>query len=120
MMRLRYLERVKELDLENLACRQELSEVLGLKNVSHEDLSRHHCMDKMVKGPRGTFLKNQDIGDSRLNWDSADVDNETSQIQVPQAIGESKTHSGTSQATKEYSQNQGSDSRTAESGGEAA
>ena len=33
----RYLERVKELDLEDLECRQELAEVLGLKNVSHED-----------------------------------------------------------------------------------
>ena len=41
----RYLKRVKELDLEDLACRQELAEVLGLKNVSHEDLSRHHCVD---------------------------------------------------------------------------
>ena len=40
-----YLERVKELDLEDSACRQELAEVLGLKNVSHEDLSRHHCVD---------------------------------------------------------------------------
>ena len=41
----RYLERVKELVLEDLECRQELTEVLGLKNVSHEDLSRHHCVD---------------------------------------------------------------------------
>ena len=41
----RYLERVKELDLEDLECRQELAEVPGLKNVSHEDLSRHHCVD---------------------------------------------------------------------------
>ena len=41
----RYLERVKELDLEDLECRQELAEVLGLKDVSHEDLSRHHCVD---------------------------------------------------------------------------
>ena len=38
----RYLERVKELDLEDLECRQELAEVLRLKNVSHELLSRHH------------------------------------------------------------------------------
>ena len=38
----RYLERIKDLDLEDLACRQE---VLGLKNMSHEDLSRHHCVD---------------------------------------------------------------------------
>ena len=35
----RYLERVKELDLKDLECRQELAEVLGLKNVSHKDLS---------------------------------------------------------------------------------
>ena len=41
----RYLERVKELDLEDLECRQKLTEVLGLKNVSQEDLSRHHCVD---------------------------------------------------------------------------
>ena len=41
----RYLERIKDLDLEDLACRQELAEVLGLENVSHEDLSRHHCVD---------------------------------------------------------------------------
>ena len=39
-----YLERVKDLDLEDLACRQEFAEVLGLQNVSHEDLSRHHCV----------------------------------------------------------------------------
>ena len=43
--RTRYLEKVKELDLEDLECRQELTEVLGLKHVSHEDLSRHHCVD---------------------------------------------------------------------------
>ena len=35
----RYSERVKELDGEELECRQELAEVLGLKDVSHEDLS---------------------------------------------------------------------------------
>ena len=38
----RYLERVKDLDLEDLACRQELAQILGIKSVSHEDLSRHH------------------------------------------------------------------------------
>ena len=41
----RYLEKVKELDLEDLECRQELAEVLGLKHGSHEDLSRHPCVD---------------------------------------------------------------------------
>ena len=41
----RYSERVNELDLEDLECRQELAEVVGLKDVSHEDLSRHHCVD---------------------------------------------------------------------------
>ena len=43
--RTRYLEKVKELDLEDLECRQELAEVLGLKHVAHEDLSRHQCVD---------------------------------------------------------------------------
>ena len=43
--RTRYLERVKDLDLEDLACRQELTEVLGLKSLSHEDLSNHYCVD---------------------------------------------------------------------------
>ena len=43
--RTRYSERVNELDLDDLECRQELAEVLGLKDVSHEDLSQHHCVD---------------------------------------------------------------------------
>ena len=42
--RTRYLEKIKELDLEDLECRQELAEALGLKLVSNEDLSRHHCV----------------------------------------------------------------------------
>ena len=41
----RYSERVKKLDLEDLECTQELAEVSGLKDVSHEDLSRHHSVD---------------------------------------------------------------------------
>ena len=41
----RYLERVKDLDLEYLACRQELMEVLELNSLSHEDLSNHYCVD---------------------------------------------------------------------------
>ena len=42
--RTRYLEKVNELDLEDLECRQELAEVLGLKHVSHKDLNRHQCV----------------------------------------------------------------------------
>ena len=34
----------------------------------------------LVEGPRGTFLKSKDNGDSRLNWDPAKVDNGTSQL----------------------------------------
>ena len=41
----RYSERLKELDLKDLECRQELAEVLGLKDVSHEDWCRHHFTD---------------------------------------------------------------------------
>ena len=43
--RTRYLEKIKELDLKDLECRQELAEALGLKHVSHENLSRHHSVD---------------------------------------------------------------------------
>ena len=43
--RSRYLEKVKELELEDLECRQELAEALGLERVSHEDLGRHQCVD---------------------------------------------------------------------------
>ena len=41
----RYLERVNDLDLEDLSCRQELMEVMRLKSLSHEDLSNHYCVD---------------------------------------------------------------------------
>ena len=38
--RLKYEEKVKELDLEDLECRLELAKALGLEQVSHEDLGR--------------------------------------------------------------------------------
>ena len=44
---MRYLEKVRELDLEDLECRQELAEVLGLEQVSHEDLGRLQCVDSL-------------------------------------------------------------------------
>ena len=43
--RLRYTEKVKELDLKDLECRLELAEALGLERVSHKDLGRHQCVD---------------------------------------------------------------------------
>ena len=43
--RSRYLEKVKELDLEDLECGQELAEALGFERVSHADLRRHQCVD---------------------------------------------------------------------------
>ena len=43
--RSRYRKKVKELDLEDLECRQELVEALSLERVSHENLSRHQCVD---------------------------------------------------------------------------
>ena len=52
----RYLERVKDLDLKNLANRQELVEILGLKNFLHEGLSRHHCVD-WLKAHEAHFLR---------------------------------------------------------------
>ena len=43
--RTRYQEKVKEPDLVDLECRQELAKALGLEQVSHEGLSRHQCVD---------------------------------------------------------------------------
>ena len=54
--RTRYLERIKELYLEDLKCRHELAETLGLKHVSHGDLSRHHCVD-WLKAHEAHFLR---------------------------------------------------------------
>ena len=41
----RYLEKVRDLDLKELACRPELMEVLELKSLSHEDLNSPYCVD---------------------------------------------------------------------------
>ena len=41
----RYLEGVNNLDLEDVACRWELMEVLGLRILSHEALSSQYCAD---------------------------------------------------------------------------
>ena len=43
--RKRYLEKLKELDLVDLECKQELAEALVLKHVSHKVLSKHQCVD---------------------------------------------------------------------------
>ena len=34
----------------------------------------------LVEGARGTFLKSEYNGDSRLDWDPAEVGNETNQL----------------------------------------
>ena len=75
---------------------------------------------RLVEGPRGTFLKGEDNGDIRLDWDSAEVGNGTNKLWATQAVGESRTHSGTSQTSNKHSPNQGSNSRTVKSCGEAA
>ena len=54
--RLRYPEKVRGLDLEGLECRRELAETLGIERVSHEDLSRHHCVD-WLKAHETHFLR---------------------------------------------------------------
>ena len=64
----RCLEKVKELDLEDLECRQELAEALDLEQVSHEDLGRHQCVDWL--GSRNAFLKSENDGDGGSDWDS--------------------------------------------------
>ena len=47
----RYLERVMNLKLEELACRRELMDILELKILSHEELSSQYCVDWLKKGP---------------------------------------------------------------------
>ena len=87
--RSRYLEKVKELDLEDLECRQELAEALGLKRVSHEELSRHQC-----EGSRDAFLKSENNEDGGPDWDSLKISHGTYQLRTSQVAGESGTHSG--------------------------
>ena len=65
--RTRYLERIKELDLEDLECRQELAEVPGLKDVSHEDLSQHHCVD-WLKAHEAHFSRARMMKTADLTW----------------------------------------------------
>ena len=74
--RLRYPEKVKELDLETLECRRELAETLGIERVSHEDLNRHHCVD-WLKAHEAHFLENEVNGDYRPDWNSHKNDHGT-------------------------------------------
>ena len=65
--RTRYLEKVKELDLEDLECRRELAEVLGLKSSCEACVTRgleSTPVHRLVKGPRSTFLKSKNDEDS--------------------------------------------------------
>ena len=41
----RYIEKVKDLNMKELACRRELMEILEHKSQYHEDLSSHYCVD---------------------------------------------------------------------------
>ena len=69
--RTRYLERIKDLELEDLECRQELAETLGLKHVSHEDLSRHHCVNWLkaheAQFSRARMMETADLTEIPLN-----------------------------------------------------
>ena len=87
--RSRYVEKVKELDLEDLECRQELAEALGLERVSHED----------------AFLKSENNGDGGSDWDSHKMGLGTHQLQASQVAGKSGTDSGAPQTSNEHCQN---------------
>ena len=73
--RSRYVEKVKELDLEDLECRLELAEALGLERVSHEDLGRHPVRG-LAEGSRDAFLESENDGD----WDSQEIGHGTYQL----------------------------------------
>ena len=65
--RTKYLERVKDVDLEDLACRRELTEVLGLKSLSHEDLSNRFCVD-WLKAHEAQFSRAKTLDTVDLTW----------------------------------------------------
>ena len=77
--RLRYPEKVKGLDLEGLECRRELAETLGIERVSHEDLSRHNCVD-WLKAHETHFsrAKLMETADPKFprkrSWDPSTID----------------------------------------------
>ena len=75
--RTRYLEKIRELDLEDLECRQELAEALGIEQVSREDLGRHQCVD-WLKAHETHFST------ARMIY----------QLQTSQVAGESGVHCG--------------------------
>ena len=77
--RSRYVEKVKELDLEDLECRQDLAEALGLERVSHEDLGRHQCVD-WLKAHETHFSRAKNNGDSGSDWDSHEIGHGTHQL----------------------------------------
>ena len=54
--RTRYLEKIEELDLEDLECRQKLAEALG-RGFEPTPLRG------LVKGPRNAFLESKNYGD---------------------------------------------------------
>ena len=59
--RTRYLEKMKELDMEDLECRQELAEALGLKHVSHEDLSVDWLKAHEAHFSRARMMETEDL-----------------------------------------------------------
>ena len=65
---------------------------LGLKHVSHEDLSRHHCVVR---------LKAHEAHFSRVKMMETAVLTGAAQV-----FGKLRTHSGASQAPNEYCENQ--------------
>ena len=82
----RYLERMKDLDLEDLACRQECA-ARGLEQTS---------LYGLAKGPLSTFLESQGIGNCRSDGKTTEIDNGPSQLQTPQAATESGPNCATS------------------------
>ena len=103
--RSRYVEKVKELDLEDRECRLDLAKALGLERVSHEDLGRHQCVDWLkAHETHDTFLESENDGDSGSDWDSHKIGHGTYQLQTSQVIGESGTRGGASQASNQHCQ----------------
>ena len=101
--RSKYEEKVKELVLEDLECRQELARALGLEQVSHEDLGRHQCVDWLKA--HETHFSRAKLMETGSDWNSHKIGDGTDQLQTSQVIREPGIGGGASQAPNQHFQN---------------
>ena len=78
----RYLERMKDLELEKMACTRDLMEILERKILSHKDLSSHYKLD-CLKAHDALFFSRKDLEDGGSNRYSEEIDFWPFQLSTP-------------------------------------